>query len=139
MLHVGGIGGAESFSDVLSTTTRKHSPLLGKWIVLALWGFGAICLAVEGFALGYRYPAGEGIRQPEGVYMAIIVAMTVSLANLYLIHLFFELEGIQRHLYVHRNQRVPGGGIVPYGPGEGIWRYVPCALHWKMGFISAII
>ena len=79
------------FQTFLSTTTRKHSPLLGKWIVLALWGFGAICLAVEGFALGYRYLLGKA-SVSQKAYMAIIVAMTVSLANLYLIHLFLNLK-----------------------------------------------
>jgi len=118
------------FQTFLSTTTRKHSPLLGKWIVLTLWGFGAICLAVEGFALGYRYLLGKAFVSQEA-YMAIIVAMTVSLANLYLIHLFLNLKaskGISMCIGISESLVA---ALFLTGLGEGIWQYLEYNYHWQ--------
>lgn len=114
------------FQTFLSTAIRKHSPLLGKWIVLSLLGLGAICLAVGGFALGFHYLLGKASVSWEA-YAAIILAMTLGLANLYMIHLFLNLKmskGISMCVGICESLVA---ALFLTGLGEGIWQFAPCS------------
>ncbi|MCI8782918.1 MAG: lantibiotic immunity ABC transporter MutG family permease subunit [Dorea sp.] len=120
------------FQTFLGVAVNRRNPLLAKWIVLSGMGFAAILLAVLGFAGGFRALSGKAALS-AGQYLALACVLWMEGADLYLLHLFLNLEFSKSISLCVGTSELVISALFLTGLGEGRWQYFPCTWGGRWG------
>lgn len=114
------------FQTFLGVAVYRRNPLLAKWAVLAGMGFGAVLLAVLGFAGGFHMMS-ETELMSAGEYLALACVLWGCGMNLYLFHLFLNLKFSKSISLCVGTAELAVSALFLTGLGEGRWQFFPCA------------